>query len=70
MRHLVHTILFYSLGGEASLEELRKKIEYQFEAVLPRNWKVQVRDVLKHDPEFEKTDDKTWVIRTQDSSET
>ena len=38
------------------------------EGELPRNWKIQVRDVLKHDPEIEKMDDGTWVLRTQDEA--
>jgi hypothetical protein len=71
MRDLVRAMLFFKLGCEASLAEIRSSIECRYDSSnLPRNWKVQVRDVLKHDPEIEKTDDGTWLLRTQDSVET
>ena len=71
LRQLVHAVLFYSFNGEATLENIRFKIECKFgEEDLPRSWRIQVRDILKLDPEIEKTDEDTWVLRTQDSSET
>lgn len=70
MRELVRVVLYFVRGGEADLSEIRQSISYKFDDdnALPRNWKTQVRDVLKHDPEIEKTEDGTWVLRTQDES--
>jgi len=69
MRDLVRAVLFYVHQSEASLTEIRYSIREKFcDDDLPRNWKVQVRDVLKHDPEVEKTEDDNWVLRTQGSN--
>ena len=69
MRDLVRAVLFYAHSGEASLSDIRYSIREKFcDDGLPRNWKVQVRDVLKHDPEIEKTEDDNWVLRTQGST--
>jgi hypothetical protein len=70
MRDLVRAELFFRHGGEASLDALRSRIDYKFDAgELPRNWRLQVRDVLKLDPDIEKTEDNTWVLRIKDDSE-
>lgn len=63
MRDLVRAMLYMN-GGEASLSGVRHSINSKFDTdYLPGNWRVQVRDVLKHDPEIEKTEEDTWVLR-------
>lgn len=70
LRDLVRAELYFRHGGEASLDDLRSPIGSRFgDTLLPRNWKIQVRDILKLDPDIEKTEDNTWLLRTQDASE-
>jgi hypothetical protein len=71
MRELVRSILYFVYAGEATASDVKSSINARFDDDdLPRTWKIQVRDVLKHDPEIEKTDDDTWVLRTPSSDET
>lgn len=71
MRELVRAILYFVYAGEATASDVKHSINCKFDDdALPRNWRVQVRDVLKHDSEIEKTEDDTWVLRTPASDET
>lgn len=63
MRHLVWVAIF-SEGGEAKLSDIQSTIRNRYDSSLPQNWKVQVRDVLKQDPDIEKTEDGTWLLRS------
>jgi hypothetical protein len=69
MRDLVRAVLHFTFDGEATLDQIRTLIGHRFDDELPRRWKTQVRDVLKHDPEIEKAADDAWVLRTPDSTE-
>lgn len=65
MRELVRVVLFFRLGCEGSLDDIRSQIDDRYASgCLPSNWKIQVRDVLKHDPDIEKTEDGTWLLRS------
>lgn len=69
MRDIVRAFLFLH-GDSASLSDLQSNVRHwSSDGVLPRNWRVQMRDVLKHDPDIEKGDDDLWLLRTQGAIE-
>ncbi|MCC6527991.1 MAG: hypothetical protein IT373_35420 [Polyangiaceae bacterium] len=65
MRDIVRACLFLH-GDAASLSDLQDMVRrWATDGVLPRNWRVQLRDVLKLDPDIEKGDDDVWLLRSQ-----
>jgi hypothetical protein len=70
LRDLVRTAIFLE-GGEADLSDIQSFIRNRCDSgMLPPNWKIQVRDVLKQEPEIEKTEENTWLLRSAGVSTT
>jgi hypothetical protein len=64
LRHFIHVALFLE-GGEGDLSDIRSFIRNRCDAsMLPPNWKVHVRDLLKRDPEIERSEEGAWLLRS------
>lgn len=67
LRGAVHAVL-YLQANELYLDEIRSWIDrIAPDHTLPRRWRILVREILKHDPMVEKTDEGKFVLRTDDA---